>query len=57
MRKNISKNNKKRLICTAIVGAMICAGVAFGVTKYGNRDTTSNDGTDNIYSQYTGTVK
>ncbi len=25
---------------------MICAGVAFGVTKYGNRDTTSNDGTD-----------
>lgn len=46
MRKNISKNNKKRLICTVIVGAMLCAGVAFGVTKYVNRDATSNDGTD-----------
>lgn len=46
MRKNISKNNKKRLICTVIVGAMLCAGAAFGVTKYVNRDTTSKDGTD-----------
>ena len=46
MRKNISKNNKKRLICTVIVGAMLCAGAAFGVTKYVNRDAAGNDGTD-----------
>ena len=46
MRKKISKNNKKRLICTVIVGAMLCASAAFGVTKYVNRDATGNDGTD-----------
>ncbi len=46
MRKKINGNRGKRIISTVIVGAMLCAGAAFGVTKYVNKDATSNDGTD-----------
>ena len=35
------KNNRKRIISTVIVGAMLCAGAAFGTVKYMNRDTVS----------------
>lgn len=37
------KNNRKRIISTVIVGAMLCAGAAFGTVKYMNRDTGSSE--------------
>ena len=36
------KNNRKRIISTVIVGAMLCAGAAFGTVKYINHDNGGN---------------
>ena len=44
-RDSMRKNNRKRIISTVIVGAMLCAGAAFGTVKYMNRDTGGSEST------------
>ena len=41
-RDSMRKNNRKRIISTVIVGAMLCAGAAFGTVKYINHDNGGN---------------